>query len=155
MMQHNYRGTLYSFLTAGYIYPAVVGILILFLILSFSVFAIPFIIILTGVLFFTEGIEIDFDKNKFRNFKLILLRFGKWKNLPPINKVKVAGVTEQRKFYGRSTSSIRVSEKMYQVIIYYTFKGRTKDITVLRTKDSEKAKGDADYLHQKLMLKTN
>ena len=155
MMQHNYRGTLYSFLNAGYIYPTVVGILILFMILSFNVIAVPFIIIFIGVLFFTEGIEIDFDKNKFRNYKLMLLRFGKWKNLPTINKIKVAGIIEQRKFYGRSTSSIRVSEKIYQVVLYYSFKGKMKNITVLRTKDSEKAKSDADYLHQKLMLKSN
>ena len=122
--------------------------------INFNIFISPFLILFVGLFFFNEGIELDIENNRYRNYKFFIFKFGKWKKMPLINNIKVSGIMEQRKFYGSSTSSVRVSEKVYEVNLFYTFKNKEKKITFCREKNIENAKQIADLIQQKIIKKS-
>ncbi len=98
----------------------------------------------------TEGSQIDFQTQQYRNIQSVFaIHVGKWKPLPVFDYVSVFKTTEGKRI-SVATASTVMREEIYEVNLFYENSNR---ITFYKTTNKEDAFKMAMNFHRSLNLK--
>jgi len=96
-----------------------------------------------------EGSEINLSSKKYREIYAVLgIKFGKWKDLPPVEYVSVFKAKENKRVQGLGASA-NFSNEVYKLNLFYN---RNKKIEAYITEDLEDAFMNAKYISEILNI---
>jgi len=111
-----------------------------------------FNLVLSGIgvfLMLQEGSEINLSSKKYREIYAVLgIKFGKWKDLPPVEYVSVFKAKENKRVQGLGASA-NFSNEVYKLNLFYN---RNKKIEAYITEDLEDAFMNAKYISEILNI---